>query len=424
MSSQKIKGLLKIYEDKVQDCSVYDFAQIRNELIAKYKPVNRTVLLASKHPLPYVHTTLQPEVSSKLTPSSSPRKSKIIVPIRHQIEAEHDKEFDILYKYWVNKLEKGNLNILFTVKYKNEPAFFTDVLTKQFLRATEKDVKQYFVPLPGSNRYVLSPNISEDKANFIGQLLGLYLVYDIYLTFNLSILYIAYMLYGKSTKDETTLYHLLDLNADANANANFRLYSGGASLLSQAPYSLHHKSYNALPSLSLPASNLNKTYFKSFAKGFFPDVHIKIYDLDKMLSRQIDFEYIFNNIEVIYEDKQGNQSIISPDDNRAMLYIYLREFFLDDHELFFRLMYKNSGIEKDHMKYKPDFCKGVLKLWTGIPGIVSTRALGNYAVYEVVIDEKASDISSEPCINMLRLPFMANNIKTKQELYTALIQMI
>jgi hypothetical protein len=378
-----IQVLSKLYLKTTQNCSSTDYERIakaKNHLINKYKPQGAV----------------------------------------HRIILERGKEFDILYDYWVHRLNKGELNVAFTMQYKNEL-----YISKEFFGIIGKQLqeKKIFVLLADSERYVLSSNISDDMAYFVGQLLAFFIIHNIYLSFNISVLYLGHLMFRKDTisADKMFLYFILDLDSKLLQSVNDMSAEEDQYSIDEIAKSVVAEKYA-----------LDKTYFNQFIKGFFISQHdinkMSIYDMDKMmtmyeLSDTTYKTHIFDKLDLVYESNGKRQNLDSNDD-RAMLYAHLEDLFLADNDISFRQMFIQFNTDNNPVaekyKYKKDFCRAVLKFWTGAPGITGTPGINTSMSYTVVISENAQNISSSICSNTIEFPVYANSrIKTKQEIYNA-----
>jgi hypothetical protein len=377
--------LSKLYSETIQNCASNDYDRIsktKKQLINKYK-LPGTV---------------------------------------HRIVTERGKEFDDLYDYWVLNLHKGDLNVPFMVQYKNE--IYINVF-KEFLEIIGKQLqeKKIFVLLSDSERYVLNTNISDDMAYFVGKLLAVLIINDLYLSFNISLVYFGHLLFRKDNilADKMFLYFILDLDTKLIQSAN-------DISTEEEQYSID----DIVKSVVAEKYALDKQYFNQFIKGFFisqQDINkISIYDMDKMmtmieLSDRAYKTHIFDKLDLVYENN-GDRQKLDNDDSKAMLYAHLEDLFLTDNDMSFKQMFRQFNINENPMmekyQYKKDFCRAVLKFWTGVAGITGTPGINTSFIYTVVISDKAQNISSSICSNTIVFPVYANSkIKTKQEIYNA-----
>lgn len=345
-----------------------------------------------------------------------------------------DRELDILYGFWQNALGFGNLNVKYYIGYAGEPGVNVYGLTKEFFSNVAAQIEEaYFDDIDYSDRKVLKARISVREAEFAGQCMALFLVYETRITFNLPIFYLGHMMFaqGLLTYEEMFLYFLLDLNEDKY----FDMYTYGCADVVdyEAPQ------YKAEDDLCNPKTfvdhycqekyRFKDDTFKAFLKGFSSIIEkkiflskyrkindkIRIYDMDKLLS-QYKFSVagcrrkIFDPIILTLDN-----SPLEKTSDEATVYRYLEELFLVDTD--FSVYYQACQItdaNKSEFESKENFCKAILMYWSGIYGLNTTN---DYKVnIRTTIPVGQELLGSNICFNLLELP-LKDKIESKQALY-------
>lgn len=419
-NQQLMKKLTKIYVRTVQgDCEISNYdriVKIRNYLKSKYK---KTI----DYRTDYVRN-----------------------PNNHKVLLTKGKELLNLLNYWDIKLKRGDLNVPYVFKYANEPGVDQSGLTKQTFDNIAKQLQELnlFILLPDSENYILNPQLQPDNARFVGQLLAILILNDAYLSFNISIVYLAHMMFRKKdlSDEELFLYFLLDLNSKINANY-MEMCEAEDDSSCDPVYTVNN--------VMKPRYHIGTPSFQAFLDGFFlsgknnklfyntfKDIgdKIRIYDLDKMLTnfklnKKVFRNYIFNNIEMIFKHKDSKGEIviesIAKTDAKAKIYTYLESLFLEDGKESFAKMYEaypDSEVadpvvlaKKKLFNDKQSFWRGILKYWTGTRGVISTGG------YKVTINDTIGYMMSNTCHNHIQLPVESQRIKSKQDLYNEFMTM-
>jgi hypothetical protein len=349
---------------------------------------------------------------------------------------QRGKEFKILYKFWYNELQQDDLNVPLMIFYKDEIGQDLGAITRNFLTnvAIQLGNNNIFILGNDSPRYILNPKISTDMGYFIGQLLALFILYNIKIPFNLSIYYLGHMMFRTLSYEEKFLYFMLDLYPKQQ-----KRYLEGCALTPNQDYDPCDISDNIENQY-----NDNSDIFDNFISGFFfpkkeftnkfiyINDKIRVYDLDKILSKNhysktSAKKYIFDNITIRYKRESEEYIDIDKDDISCTIYKWLKGLFIEDDtfDIYYNTFDNNilEGIpnylkEKQKYQTKEKFCEAILKFWSGTYGILSAEN------YIITIDPNIENkIESHSCFNELVLPKYnqsnnnSNNFNNKQEIY-------
>ena len=345
-------------------------------------------------------------------------------------DVEVGKELSILYDFWQNELNFGNLNVKYRFEYKNSSA--TDVygLIKDFFsHAAEQIGEVFFVAVENSlKRRKLRDDISVRDAEFVGQCLALFLIYESRITFNLPIFYLGHMMFGDKilSYEELFLYFILDLDDD-KIKEQYLL----------SCYQKPDEPYDITEDLCHPETfveyyaNIKYNYkaetFKAFVSGFFIDKKvflskyrkiddkIRIYDIDKILSQ---YKFSETDCKLAIFDKLiltiDNSPLEDKTRDEATVYRYLEELFLVDKDFstFYNACPNNAANKSDYEK-KEDFCKAILVFWSGITGL----SKDDYTINIMrTVPPGAELIGSNICFNHMDIP-LKSVFPEKQDLY-------
>lgn len=365
----------------------------------------------------------------------------------HRIVVERGKELEALYTYWSTRLNRGDLNVPYIIQYNKSPGVDMDGILKQFFDKIGQQLQdRYFVLLPDTTdapKFIIDPGVTVDEANFVGQVLGLIVLYNANIDFNISHVLLGFLMFRENdiTDEEIFLYFLLDLDNQSN-----KAYIEGCSTDPNDPENLSGIGCDIdyiVNKIIKPRYHIGTPAFQAFVRGFFINEKnkklfystfssisdkIRMYDIDKLLSvytvsNSAYKKYIFGNLYLL--DK--NREIISRDLRNRQgydVFKWLKDFFVVDTDASLMQLYDkfdDSLIDKAHLDKKKEFmskkafCSSLLVYWTGVRGILIDKE------YNVVLDDSNSaDIHSHTCTNMLVLP-MGRYIKTKQDLYNAFL---
>lgn len=365
------------------------------------------------------------------------------------IHTEKDKELDTLLAKWNDiQVQSSNaLNTRYYIKYYkidtdengNRVKEFEDGidaggLTKDFFTKCAKQLKQKFFKeaYNGSNRYILNAN-GHINANFIVALLRTFILKEIYLDFNLSILYLALMMFRREdiANEELFLYFLLDIDPDSRYNSYLRYCENNYEYTNEDDENYYFAmacnpdaqvSDNLTYIYNLDSTGLTSFPFerKIFYRKFRNiNSRIRIYDMDKMLSMG----------KISKKDlKRRIFDRIILTGNDIDVYKYLQDLMINDTKQEYAKLYDDykksniSHIQSDDYKMKiltelennQIFKKKVLMFWTGSEGILSEE-------YKVFIDH---DLGTMPvahtCFNQIDLP-TPDKISSKNVIFNSLM---
>jgi hypothetical protein len=341
------------------------------------------------------------------------------------LNVERKKELEAFYDFWESKLNKGNLNVPFIVRYKNSVGQDAGGVTKQFLTNVSKQLISYFTLVEHSKRYKLNAQVTADMANFIGQVIGILIIYDVSLPFGLSMVYLGHMMFKAKhlSVEELFLYYLLDLDRTSR-----KQYVEGSEMPTESGEALCTPQ-DVVNDYMPDKYNHTGTVFKSFLKGFFLEHKlfyrsfynikdkIRMYDVDKLLSSIETSElsmkrYVFENLNLI----DTNDEPIDIDQREAEVFRFLRDLMIVDTQAEYDRYFNAYTAEPEMMtrkalfKTKMAFCDAILMFWTGVENVTMNEP------YIVIIDKASENIYSHTCPKVLELP-LATHIKTKSQLY-------
>ena len=336
---------------------------------------------------------------------------------------ENGKELEALYNYWLQNQQTLLRN--FEISYAGEVGIDVGGLTKQFFTAiSDQILDKYFMPIEESDRHVLKYeggnfSMTTDEARFLGQLMASFIVNGMTLEYNLSYMYLAYMMFEKKhiTDEERFMYYLLDIdnnkkNAHIEGCSNEYLVDdlcNLAELMSDNIERLYHLKdpvFNAFMS----GYNIKKKYF--YSKFSNIDDKIRIYDMDKLLTT--------TKLTKAYLKRSIFDKIKFHGSHRELprIYGYLKDIMLSTKKEY-EEMYKKfntdivKGDDNMHKLYKAlvsdqEYKKNVLMFWTASRGVCRNPPYqGN------IMTHKDFPIS-HTCFNQLELP---HSIESKQDLF-------
>ncbi len=325
-------------------------------------------------------------------------------------------ELEYLYTFWMNVLKKGSLHVTYNISYMKEPGVDQGGITNYFFTMVSKQIKNlYFTQIEDSSRYILKNTVTADVANFVGQLLAIFISYNIHIPFSLSILYLGHMMFSleQITYEELFLYYVLDLYKSSAA-----YYYRECEVPSyESSCDIQQIVKDVVPI----RYNNNRRQFNRFLAGFF--IHkkifnikfrsindkIRIYDLDKVLSQSKLTQAALKNLckRIVL---QFDGSTIIKTDEKAKVYMFLEEILLADNYDDLYIKHKDHDVRQT-LKSKEHFCKAILTFWTGAESIMVDQP------YYIHIMSDINIIKSSTCANLLKLPLPVH-IPTKQDLYS------
>jgi hypothetical protein len=356
-------------------------------------------------------------------------------------------EAEILYNSWLLG-NKPTLNRYFNIKYINAPVTIdAGGPTRQFFTNISKQIQSMYFKVfdEQTGVWIFKDNITKAQAEFIGQLLGVFITLNISLPFALSKLYTAHLMFKREhiSKDQLYLYYLLDINA--NSRKNF-LDQCKTELGKRKDVSFLDDDYcnavNVFNDYIVDAYKYTEDVMDAFSGGFFIekkifyskfsniDDKIRLYDLNKIISQTKITKYallkqIFNKFDkevyikygAVYEDRE---QILSTDP-RAQVYLYFKDLMVSDKKIDFEKMYENfvgtledPQLVEESKKYKENqkFKEAVLLFWSGINNISFIHS------YKIVINPAIHYPQAGTCATEMVLPeASSSNISSKQALY-------
>lgn len=355
-------------------------------------------------------------------------------------------ETEILYKSWVT--DKPTLNRQFNIKYINAPVTIdAGGPTRQFFTNISKQIQSMYFKVFDTKTgiWIFNDNITKSQAEFIGQLLGLFITLNITLPFALSKLYTAHLMFKREhiSRDQLYLYYLLDINE--NARKNF-LDQCKTELGKRKDASFLEEDYcnadNVFNDYIVDAYKYKEDIMDAFSSGFFIDKKyfyskfsniddkIRLYDLNKIVSQTKITKYalsqqIFNKFDKEVRIKYGavyeNREQILSTDPRAQVYLYFKDLMVTDKKIHFNSMYENflrtleePSLIEESKKYKDNkkFKEAVLLFWSGINNISFIHS------YKVIINPAIHYPQAGTCATEMVLPEASpTNISSKQALY-------
>ena len=419
-----LQKLVRIYTRSVQSDkeSSYDrIVKIRNYLISKYKKE-----------IDYDGDLNHPDI--------------------HKVTVRKTHEYEDFYNYWVQTLNKGDLNQAYMIRYENEQGQDYNAITRQVLTAISLQIKKEFVLLEDTNRYVLRGNIQNDVTNFIGQFLGLIVLHNIHIPFNLSIMYLGHMMFrrGEISAEEKYLYYLLDLSTtDRRVHLE----------VCKSDHTEERCSVKYIVGEKIPLVYIHPEVVPNgFINGFFIDkkifgsvfrnIHdkIRIYDLDKLLSQMkintgelkhyvfnIDRSDVFLKTVLEFVDENGDKMELEEMDRKAELYRMFKQLMVYDSAEEYKKMYAGCSDEvlhriivqvndpiilerKKHFETRRAFRQAVMMFWSGSQGVLTGEK------YQITIIATGTEKpTSSSCFNHLKLP--ADLINDKQTLYNMFMKL-
>jgi hypothetical protein len=209
-------------------------------------------------------------------------------------QVEKGKELEYLYKFWQTTLKKKNLNVKYLISYKHSSSQNDKETLSEFLTMASKQIKdKYFDVIPNSHRYTLKSAVCIDEANFLGQLMGMFIICEVHIPFHLSFMLLGHIMFVEKhiSFEELFLYYILDLYKSESKN---RLEVCEASTTDACvPKKVIQEHVEEI-------YNYQKKFFKTFVRMFifdkkifntsFYSIHdkIRLYDLDNLLTKTID----------------------------------------------------------------------------------------------------------------------------------------
>ncbi len=345
------------------------------------------------------------------------------------VDVDMGTEAEILFATW-QLSSKPTLNRPFNITFKDfRGTIDAGGPTKQFFTHISNQIQnKYFRVIDEeTNRWIFKENITIDEAEFIGQLLAVFIKLNIHLPFAISKLYIAHLMFKieRITHDHLYMYYLLDVSeSQRNRMLDFCKMTVGKRRLESMVDTDYCNSTNVYTDYIVPTYNYNTTIMSAFSNGCFIDKgifhsqfhnigdRIRLYDLDKIISHakltKFALEtHIFKKILIKYGANYDSRTIISEDDLRTRIYHEFRELMTkakkNDFDNYYTnflgtiedpVVKQNSEEFKDNKKFK----EAVLLFWSAINSISFTHS------YKIVIHPDARYPSAGTCATELILP--------------------
>lgn len=354
-------------------------------------------------------------------------------------------EAEILFNAW-KLVGKPTLNRPYNIKFKDfRGTIDAGGPSKQFFYHISTQIQdKYFrvINQTGANRWIFKENITNDEAEFIGQLLVVFLKFNIHLPFAISKLYIAHLMFKieRITLEHLHLYYILDSSEDTrNRLLHYCTETVGKRKIESFVDTDYCNSTNVYNDHIVHTYNYDKTIMNAFSKGFFIDKgifqnkfyniddRIRLYDLDKMISQAklTKFAlktYIFNKLTIKYGANYETRETISidnarkEDSARTKVCREFEELMTKAKKNDFNNYYTNflGTIDNQEIKTKSKefkdnkkFKASVLLFWSAIDSISFTQS------YKIIIHPNTRYPSAGTCATELILPENAD----KQSLY-------
>lgn len=355
------------------------------------------------------------------------------------------KEYTQFYDYW--NIRKYNSLIGQYKVYYDDIASATGYdaggVWRTFIAEVATQMKDRFQQIPGSDRYILRSDVSDNEAIFIGLLLILLIVNNVRIKFKLSLVYLAYMMFH--TKDisntEKYIYFVLD-----EQEFNYLkpceyeipdLTDASQELTCNPDYILREYKFE-------DKYEINNVKFKKFINTFdhykkifyskFKPIgdKIRIFDLDQIISISIisSEEYkaaIFDNLLLYKWDYSHDPQGIDEQHPDADCYNDMKFFFLCT-DIQYKELYENLLLEdKETYIDKQEYCRALLQYWTGSPFIIpKDKRLADRVEYtvKIIAHETKKVPLARTCFLTMELPVYDNNdiINNRQTLFKWFMQ--
>ena len=365
-----------------------------------------------------------------------------VMDFEYKLRVHKGKDLETLYNHWLNDANQMTLNSKYYIinideNGRQEDGIDAGGLTKSFFTNVSKQMKDMYFKqaYENSDKYILDtsdPNV----ARFIGELLCVLILREIYLDFSISTVYLGHLLYDNLKAEEQFLYYLMDIDSEVRYNYYLQYCQNDYKYESEYDenyyYAMACNPEYIVKETMVDIYQLESDVFKAFCKGFFIEKKIfynkffnikkskiRIYDMDKMLtmtklSKKAIKSDLFEKIN-LNVNKSNN------------IYKWFEELMTVDTKAVYTRMYSAydvAYIQDDRIKqevYKELasqqlFKQKVLLYWTGSRGILnqeySIRISGTYG----------NQIKSHTCFNRLELP-TSDHIPSKQMLFDKFMEM-
>jgi hypothetical protein len=368
-------------------------------------------------------------------------KYPTVMDFEYKLRVHKGKDFETLFNYWLNDANQMTLNAKYYIinideNGQQEDGIDAGGLTKSFFTNIIKQMKDVYFKqaYENSDKYILDttdPNV----ARFIGELLCVLILREIYLDFNISTVYLGHLMYDNLKAEEQFMYYLLDIDSDVTYNYYLQYCENDYKYESEYEenyyYAMACNPEYIVKETMADIYKADNDVFKAFCKGFFIEKKIfynkffnikknkiRIYDMDKLLtmtklSKKALKSDIFDKIPSV--------------DKTTIVYKWFEEIMIKDKKTEYTRMYSvydASYIQDDNIKqqaYKElasqqVFKQNVLLFWTGCRGPLNQP----YSIQ--ISDIYGNQIKSHTCFNRLELP-TAVHISSKQMLFDKMMEM-
>lgn len=365
----------------------------------------------------------------------------------YKLRVPQGKDFETLYNYWLNDANEITLNAKYYIisldeNGNQEDGIDAGGLTKSFFTNIIKQMKDKYFKLAyeNSDKYILNTN-DPKIAKFIGELLCVLILREIYLDFNISTVYLGHLLYDNLKPEEQFLYYLLDI--DSEVRQNYYLQYCAKTYEYESEYDENYYYAMACNPEYIVKETMTDIYqqdgdiFKAFCSGFFIEKKIfynkffnigkskiRIYDVDKLLtmtklSKKALKSGVFDRVTIFGMPKTES--------NINIVYKFLEELMIVDNKQIYQQMYDKfdaSYIKDDKIKQQIHqelvsqqvFKQKVLQFWTGSRGILNQP-------YDIHTSHSTGTlIKAHTCFNRLDLP-SSQHISSKQMLFDKFMEM-
>jgi hypothetical protein len=370
------------------------------------------------------------------------KRYPVIQTGEYKLKVPKGKDLETLYNYWLNDANQTTLNAKYYIinldeNGEQEDAIDAGGLTKSFFTNITKQMKyKYFKKAyDASDKYVLNTT-DPTVARFIGELLCILILKEIYLDFNISTVYLGHLLYDNLNVEEQFLYYLLDIESALVYNYHLQYCENKYEYKSENDenyyYAMACNPEYIVQKVLTDVYEPDGDVFKAFCGGFFIEKKIfynkffnigkskiRIYDMDKLLTmikltKKALKSQIFDKVQVsgdstddVYKWFEELMTSDTKEEYATMYSAYDTAYIKDDQE-------KQNEYKK--LVSQQVFKQKVLLYWTGSRGILNQ----GYSIH--INNNMGSAIKSHTCTNALELPNSAH-IRSKQMLFDKLMEM-
>jgi hypothetical protein len=370
------------------------------------------------------------------------KRYPIVSDFEYKLRVHKGKDLETLYNHWLNDANQMTLNSKYYIinideNGRQEDGIDAGGLTKSFFTNVSKQMKDMYFKqaYENSDKYILDtsdPNV----ARFIGELLCVLILREIYLDFSISTVYLGHLLYDNLKAEEQFLYYLLDIESDLVYNYHLKYCENKYECKSEDDenyyYAMACNPEYIVKETMVDIYQQESDVFKAFCKGFFIEKKIfynKFFNIGKSKIRIYDMDKLLTMIKLTKKALKSDifDKVQISGDNTDIIYKWFEELMTSDTKQDYEDMYKlydTSYIKDDEEKqneYKKlvsqqVFKQKVLLYWTGSRGILNQE-------YFIHIQSGISYlIISHTCTNTLELP-NSTQIRSKQMLFDKFMEM-